>query len=84
MSEIKTIALSHKEVIEAIIKQQDLHEGIWQLYIEFLIAGANVQNPETKEVAPAAIVPIKAIGLTRVDTENEIALDAAKINPKKK
>jgi hypothetical protein len=81
MPEIKMIALSHKEVTEALIKYQGLHEGIWQLYVEFGIAAANVAFG-AEENFPSAIVPIKKIGLHRVEKETPLALDAAKINPK--
>lgn len=81
MVEIKTFTLTYKEVVEALIKHQKLDEGIWQLYIEFGIAAANVTSgPE--DVSPSAIVPIKKIGLLRVDKEGPLAIDASKINPK--
>jgi hypothetical protein len=84
MAEIKSIALTHKEVVEALIKHQGIHEGIWQLNIEFALGAANIQHRETNEVAPAAIIPIKSIGLQKVEAENPLAIDASKVNPKKK
>ncbi len=80
MAEIRTVILNHKEVVEALIKQQGLHEGIWQLYVEFGIGAANVPTGEN-QLSPSAIVPINRIGLSRVDAENPIALDASKVNP---
>ncbi len=83
MDEIRK--LTYKEVILALIKQQNLHEGIWQLYIEFGIGAANMPMAEEKEdnlrLTPAAIVPVKTIGLFRVDKESPLALDASKVNP---
>ena len=80
MAEIRTLILSHKEVVEAFIKHQNLHEGIWQLYAEFGIAAGNIQvSPD--EVAPAAIVPLKKIGLMKVDKEGPLAVDASLVNP---
>ena len=35
MAEITTISFNFKEVIEALIKKDDLNEGIWQLTFEF-------------------------------------------------
>jgi hypothetical protein len=81
MAEIKTITLTHKEVVEALIKHQDIHEGIWQLYVEFGIAAGNITTGED-QASPSAIVPIKKIGLHRVDKENPLAIDASKVNPK--
>jgi len=83
MDEIKR--LTHKEVTLALIKHQNIHEGIWQLYVEFGIAAANMpiaeENQDNLRLCPTAIVPIKAIGLMRVDKENPLALDASKVNP---
>lgn len=85
MAEIKTLTLSHKEVVEALIKFQDIHEGIWQLYIEFGIAAANVgvgkDQAGKDQASPAAIVPVQKIGLHKVDEENPLSLDASKVNP---
>lgn len=83
MDEIKR--LTHKEVTLALIKHQNIHEGIWQLYVEFGIAAANMpiaeENQDNLRLCPTAIVPIKTIGLMRVDKENPLALDASKVNP---
>lgn len=73
---------SHQEVVEALIKQQGLHEGIWMLSVQFGIGGLNIHNPETKtDLSPAAVVPIVAIGLAKKDALNPLALDAAVVNP---
>ena len=84
MDEPKTITLTHKEVTLALIKHQNIHEGIWQLYVEFGISAGNIPiTDESQElrICPAAIVPIKTIGLMMVDKENPLALDASKVNP---
>jgi hypothetical protein len=81
MAEIRTIVVDFKELVEALIKQQNIHEGIWQLYVEFGISAANIQSGEN-QVSPAAIVPIGKIGLTKVNAEGPIAIDASKVNPK--
>ena len=41
MAETNLVTFSYKEVVEALIKKQDLHDGIWALYIEFGIGAAN-------------------------------------------
>ena len=81
MPETQNITLTHKEVVEALIKHQGLHEGIWQLYIEFGIAAANVPTGED-QILPAAIVPVKTIGLYKTEQESPLSVDAAKVNPK--
>jgi hypothetical protein len=80
MPEIETITLTYKEVVEALVKYQNLHEGIWQLYIEFGIAAANVATGPY-QASPSAIVPVSKIGLHRVNQENSLAVDASKVNP---
>jgi hypothetical protein len=85
MDENKSIKLTHKEVTVALIKHQKLHEGIWQLYVEFGIAAGNMpiaeENQDNLRVCPTAFVPIKTIGLLMVDKENPLAVDASKVNP---
>ena len=82
--QLEEYKFSHKEVVEALIKQQGLHQGIWMLSIQFGIGGANIQNPEkSSEVNPAAIVPIASIGLQKKPELNPLALDAAVVNPRK-
>jgi hypothetical protein len=34
MAEVKTYALNHKEVTEALINHQNIHEGFWQIHVE--------------------------------------------------
>ena len=81
----ETRQLSHREVTLALIKSQNLHEGIWQLYIEFGIGAGNMpiseKDQENLKLCPTAIVPIKMIGLLKVDKEGPLALDASKVNP---
>jgi hypothetical protein len=80
MTEVKAITVTHKELVEALIKHQNYHEGIWQLFVEFGISAANIKTGED-QISPSAIVPIVKIGLIKVETESPIAVDAAKINP---
>jgi hypothetical protein len=72
---------SHAEVIEALIKKQELHEGIWMIYFELGINGANIAHPVTRDPTPAAIIPIVKVGLQKTDAVSPIAVDAAVVNP---
>lgn len=83
MPEHKTITFNHKEVAEALVRASNIHEGLWGVYIEFGIAGANVgdqANPDS--IVPAAIVPVLKIGIQRFDNPNNMTVDAATVNPK--
>jgi len=80
MAEATQLVFSHKEVATALVKAHGLHEGIWGLYVKFGIAGVNV-GMTPSEMNPAAIVPILEIGLQRFEAENNIAVNAAMVNP---
>ena len=83
MAEPDRFVFSHREVVEALIRQQGLHEGIWQLYVEFGIAGVNV-GPDDTALNPAAVVPVVKLGLTKTDQRNNLSADAEEVNPKRK
>ena len=80
MPETKSLTFTHKEVVEALIRYNNLHEGLWGLYVEFGLAAANM-GQGTEDLLPAAIVPIKKIGLTRSNKPNNLTVDAAEVNP---
>ena len=81
MAESTQIVFKHKEVVEALLKHHGLHEGIWGLYIRFGLQAVNIGITEN-DLMPAAVVPLMEIGLQKFEKENNIAVDAAKVNPK--
>jgi hypothetical protein len=80
MAEATTYQFSHKEVVEALIKQQGLHEGIWSLTVEFGLGVANV-GAGPQDLNPTVMVPLLHLGLMRVKDLSNIAVDAAEVNP---
>ncbi len=84
MSELRVLTFSHREVAEALVKKENLHEGIWGLYVEFGITAANIGTDPEGSFLPAAIVPVQKIGLQRFKEESSLAVDASKVNPKPK
>ena len=70
----------HKEIVEALIKRQGLHDGLWMLYIEFGLGAINA-GPSEDQLLPAAVVPVVRIGLQKGEKENSLTVDAAKVNP---
>ena len=82
MPEVNSYTFKHQEVLEALIKKADLHEGSWQLTITFGLAAANM-GPSAEELVPGAAVAVTAIGLTKATPESPPALtaDAAVVNP---
>jgi hypothetical protein len=86
MAELEKHVFSHREVVEALILKQGLHEGLWALHVEFGIAAGFVGNdPNAPEsIFPAAIVPVVKLGLQKADKPSSITADAAEVNPKSK
>ena len=73
----------HKEVVENLIRQQGLHEGLWRLVFEVGLSAADVnvlRNAETT-LTPAGMVLIQRIGIMRTDEQFDLTVDAAIANP---
>ena len=83
MAEASQIYFSFKELAEALIKKQGLHEGIWGVNINFGLQGTNIGANE-HDLKPAAVLAILQIGLQKQDKETNISVDAAKVNPRPK
>lgn len=81
MAEATQFTFSHREVVEALIKKQDIHEGLWALYVEFGLGAGNV-GPDENALNPAAIVAVGKIGLLKAETPSNLTVDAAIANPK--
>lgn len=82
MAEVKNYVFDYKEVAEALIKQQGIHEGLWGIYMEFGILGTNMTSgPPEEKTIPAAIVPVLKIGIQRFDNPSSLTVDAAEVNP---
>jgi creatinine amidohydrolase/Fe(II)-dependent formamide hydrolase-like protein len=82
MAEADRFTFTYKEIAEALVKQQGIHEGLWGVYVEFGIGAANVGTmPESNDVVPAAIVPVQKIGLQRFPEANNLTVDATVVNP---
>lgn len=82
MAEATRYDFTYKEVVEALLKQHGIHEGIWGLLVEFGLAAANI-GPSKDSFTPAAVVGVKTIGIQRFTEEGNIAVDAARVNPSK-
>jgi len=82
MADADKYTFAYKEIAEALVKQQGIHEGLRGIYVEFAIAAANVGSaPESNDVVPAAIVPVQKMGLQRFPEANNLTVDAAEVNP---
>lgn len=81
MGEANQILFDYKEVAEALIRKQGIREGLWGLYFEFGFGALNLGDEATKVLTPTAITSIKRVGLQRFPEENNLTVDAAKVNP---
>jgi hypothetical protein len=82
MAEPRQITFAYQELAEILIRQQDIHEGLWAVFVEFGIGGANISPGPGADAVPAAIVPIQRMGIQKFDDEVPgLTVDAAKVNP---
>ena len=80
MPETNQIGFTFKEIVTALIKANDIHEGVWGLWVNFGIGASNA-GPNENELKPTAVIPILQMGLQRFDKETSLSVDAAKVNP---
>jgi hypothetical protein len=80
MADTKLISYSFKELASLMVKDQDIHEGLWGIYVRFGISAANA-GPADSDLKPTALVPIVEIGLQKFDELNNLSVDAAIENP---
>lgn len=73
------------EITEILIKHQNLHEGLYNLSVEFQLA-VGVVGPSPETICPGAIVGISRIGISKTEASkrNHLTVDAAEVNPKQK
>jgi hypothetical protein len=93
MPEIQTVSFDLRELAEILVKRQDLHEGLWGIYVEFGFGATNIgatpigptpnsSNPAEANILPASITMIRKIGIQRFPEPNNLTVDAAVVNPK--
>jgi hypothetical protein len=82
MPEISQLFFSHKELLEMLVKKADIHEGKWQLVVNFGFTAGNF-GPNDTEMSPGAATIVNAIGIQKAVPESPPALviDAAAVNP---
>src|SRR6266567_1854572 len=79
MPEATQIVFKHRELVEILLKAQGIREGIWGLYVRFGLGAQNVGVTEA-DLNPTAIIPVLEIGLQKFEKENNLSVDAAKVN----
>ena len=70
------------EMTVILIKQQGLHEGLYNLSTQFQIAVGAI-GPTPESILPGAMIGVSRIGLAKTEKEraNIHTVDAAEVNP---
>ena len=75
----KTTKFTLYQLTVALVKEADLHEGLWQLQVVFGQSAANLSiNGAT---TPTAVVQVMGVQLGRVDKVDILTVNAAEVNP---
>lgn len=69
-----------REIAELLVKHQGLHEGLYDLAIEFQIGVGGV-GPSPELVLPGAMLGVKRIGLKQTLVTGTTTVDASVVNP---
>lgn len=77
-----TNPLTLPELATVLIKHHGLHEGLFDLTIEFSIAVGAV-GPSAEQRLPGAMLGVSRIGLAPAQTTGPNTVDAARVNPRK-
>ena len=80
MAEANQILYSFKELASLLVKDRDIHQGYWGIYVRFGISAANAGASDS-DLKPTALVPILEIGLQKFEELNNLSVDAAEVNP---
>lgn len=76
--------LSMRDLATVLVKHYEIHEGSYDLLIEFQIGTGHV-GPDPANLAPGAMIGISKIGLARsAGKEGPTTVNAAIVNPAKK
>lgn len=73
---------SLKDLLELLLREHDIHEGLYDIATEFQIAAGAV-GPSQDQLLPGAIIGLSRVGIMKVDKLGPNTVDAAIVNPKK-
>lgn len=75
--------LSMRDLAGVLVKHYDLHEGHFDLLVEFRI-GTGPVGPEPAALTPGVMIGVSRIGLMPSKADGPTTVDAAIVNPAKK
>lgn len=80
----------YKDIVQALLMRDGIHEGLWQLQVNIGFGAINAKSRDDKssasseEIRPAAVITINHLALTRVEKKSSLTFDAADLNPEKR
>lgn len=77
-----TEPLTLKQLTTILIKHHGLHEGLYDLSIEFSFAVGAI-GPKPDELLPGAMIGVSRIGISTPSSPGPNTVDAAEVNPRK-
>jgi hypothetical protein len=75
--------LSIRDLAALLVNHYGIHEGRYDLLIEFQI-GVGAVGPDPTALKPGAMIAVSRVGLTPSRAEGPTTVDAAIVNPAKK
>lgn len=82
MGEPQLIAFTNKEIVRALLKYHNIHEGIWSLTVQFgLKAGMSKVGPSEEDMVPTVIIPLLKFAIQRHDKDTPFTVNASEVNP---
>jgi hypothetical protein len=75
--------LDIKQLTVALIKHYNLHDGLYDLYLEYRMA-FGAFGPKSEDALPSAILGLSKLSLSKVDKSGPLTVDAGEVNPVKK
>lgn len=73
--------LSLKDLAELLVKQNKLHEGLYEIAVELKIAAGAV-GPTAEDALPGVIIGVGGITLSHANHLGANVVDASVVNPK--
>ncbi len=81
---VLTHTFSYHQILTALLKEADIHEGIWGVHTEFNMGAGNLPGPKGPDtLVPTVALAIMRIGIRQYESEGPLSVDAAKVNPLK-
>jgi hypothetical protein len=77
------VPLSMRDLAGVLVKHYGIHEGLFDLLVEFQI-GAGAVGPDPTALTPGAMIGVSRVGLMPSKVEGPTTVDAAIVNPAKK